>query len=138
MPKLGRKTPCQECPWLRKSAPGYLGDDNPEHFFRASVTRESLMPCHMQIDYSDPDWANTQLPGVDFCAGNLIFYRNWLKQPRNPDLYAATRAVNPSQHVFLTPEEFFEHHAPGRDPGMMQRALWPYAPEDDVYDREAG
>lgn len=110
MPKLGRKHP-----W------------------------ESEMPCHMQIDYSDPDWLFTQFPGVDYCAGNLIFYRNWLKSPRSPELYAATQAVNPSQHVFLTPEEFFGHHAPGHDPGMVQRALWPYAPDqDDVYDEEAG
>lgn len=132
MPKLGRKRPCAACPWLKKSAPGYLGADTPEHFFRASVTQESKMPCHEQIDYSDEDWLKTQFPEVDFCAGNLIFYKNWLKMPRNPELYAAVRAVNPSQHVFATPEEFFAHHAPEAGDDTVKRALWPYVTEDGV------
>lgn len=129
MPKLGRKNPCQACPWLKKSFPGYLGADNPESFFRSSVTWESEMPCHMQIDYEDPDWLTTQFPFVDFCAGNLIFYRNWLKMPRSPELYAAVRAVKPSRHVFKDPEEFFAHHAPEADAGIVKRALWAYVPE---------
>lgn len=132
MPKLGRKHPCSACPWLKKSAPGYLGVDTPEHFFRASVTQESEMPCHEQIDYSDPDWLKTQFPHVDFCAGNLIFYKNWLKMPRSPELYAAVRAVNVSQHVFATPEEFFSHHAPEADEEIVKKALWPYVTEDGV------
>jgi hypothetical protein len=130
MPELGRKHPCSSCPWLKKSEPGYLGADDPEHFFRASVTRESEMPCHEQVDYGDEDWLKTQLPHVDFCAGNLIFYRNWLKMPRSPKLYEAVRAVQPSKHVFATPEEFFAHHAPEEDPCIIERALWPYVMED--------
>jgi hypothetical protein len=35
-----------------------------------------------QIDYSDPEWPETQYPHVDLCAGGLIYFRNHLKQPR--------------------------------------------------------
>lgn len=129
MPELGRTTPCAECPWLKKSAPGYLGADNPEHFFRASVTRENEMPCHMQIDYDgDPGWLVNQFPYVDYCAGNLIFYKNWLKTPRRMKLCEAVRAVKTSPHVFQDPEEFFAHHAPEADAGIVRRALWALRP----------
>lgn len=132
MPKLGRKHPCAACPWLRASCPGYLGEDDPENFYRASVTRENLMPCHEQIDYGDPDWKDTQLPRADFCAGNLIYYRNHLKVPRRPELAEAVRAVEPSQHVFSWPQEWFAHHAPGEDAGeLASRAQWPFVEEEE-------
>ena len=115
MPKLGRKHPCAGCPWLRTSWPGYLGDDVPVHFYRMSVTCENDMPCHEQIDYSDPDWIENQFPSADRCAGNLIYFRNHLKSPRRPELDEAVRAVKPSPHVFQWAEEFMAHHAPGED-----------------------
>jgi hypothetical protein len=130
MPKLGRKHPCAGCPWLRKSLPGYLGDDNPEHFYRASVAQESPMPCHEQIDYSDPDWLETQYPEVDLCAGNLIYFRNHLKTPRRPELAEAVREVESSPHVFQWAEEFMAHHAPGENvEALANRAQWPFDPE---------
>ena len=89
------------------------------------------MPCHMDIDYTDPEWKETQYPGADMCAGNLIYLRNHLKAPRDPGMHAAVRAVDPSPHVFSHPGEFFDHHTPGHDQDMVQRALWPYSPEGD-------
>lgn len=132
MPRLGRITPCPVCPWLRRCAPGYLGADSPEHFYRTSVTQEQMMPCHDQIDYDDPDWLTTQLPDVDLCAGNLIYYRNHEKMPRSQRLADAVRAVSRSRHVFTSPEEFFAHHAPGADSGIVSRAQWPYASVRDT------
>jgi len=111
MPVLGRTTPCAECPWLRRSMAGYLGADEPVHFYRESVTYEGLMPCHNEIDYDDPDWTETQLPDVSLCAGNLIYFRNNLKRPRRLELQAPFEAVRPSRHVFSWPEEFMAHHA---------------------------
>lgn len=110
MPVLGRTTPCRDCPWLRKSTPGWLGDDNPEHFYWAAVTAEVEMPCHAQINYGDEDWDEVQLPGVDLCAGNLIYFRNHMKVPRNPVLATAVTAVLRSAAVFSWPHEFLGHH----------------------------
>lgn len=129
MPELGRRTPCAECPWLRRSRRGYLGDDNPENFYRTSVTQEQHMPCHEQIDYTDPDWLETQYPGTDLCAGNLIYFKNHVKMPRDPELAEAVRAVQKSLHVFSWPKEFFAHHAPDADPDIIKRAQWPVPPE---------
>ena len=130
MPRLGRTTPCAECPWLKKSESGYLGDDNPEHFYRVSITNEAAMPCHTQIDYSDPNWHETQLPSADLCAGMLIHFRNILKNPRRPEIAEAVNAVKPNRHVFTWPTQFFQHHAPQADPEqLMQRANWPFDPE---------
>lgn len=131
MPKLGRTTPCAECPWLRRSARGYLGTDDPEHFYRVSVAQEQHMPCHMEIDYEDPDWLDNQMSDVDYCAGNLIYYRNHCKRPRNPVLNAAVNAVKASPHVFSWAIEFITHHMPmENDPEKLcmaaKRAEWPY------------
>jgi hypothetical protein len=129
---LGRTTPCADCPWLKKSAPGYLGADEPIHFYRASVVREVPMPCHMTIDYDEPDWQETQLPDADLCAGNLIYLRNFLKRPRRPELQEPYDAVKPSPHVFSGPEEFMAHHGAGGNPqDMALKASWPFAEEDE-------
>lgn len=129
MPKLGRKTPCPGCPWLRISRRGYLGEDEPESFYRGAITNESPWPCHEQINYKDPEWAATQLPDADLCAGQLIFFRNHLKMPRGPEMADAVRQVKPSRHVFKHPEEFVRHHAPDADDEtvkqMAEDATWP-------------
>lgn len=135
MPKPGRTTPCAECPWRKTALRGYLGEDDPVHFYWQSVTAEGEMPCHEQIDYSDPDWVSTQLPGADFCAGNLIHYANALKVPRRPSVAAAVKAVKASKAVFTWPWEFIGHHMPGAAPGEVtaawRRALLPGDPDDD-------
>lgn len=112
MPVPGRTTPCAACPWRKTSWRGYLGDDTPEHFFYASVTAEQEMPCHEQIDYTDNNWQETQLPDVDLCAGNLIFFRNNMKMPRRVGLMAAVVRVKKSEAVFSWPQEFMRHHMP--------------------------
>jgi hypothetical protein len=127
MPKLGRTTPCSDCPWRVNSRPGWLGEDKPISFFRSSITNESGFPCHKLIDYNDRHWRETQLPDADYCAGQLIFFRNWLKMPKRQELYTAVLAVEPSDFVFATPEEFLRHHVrDGYSDKMVQLALWPF------------
>lgn len=110
MPKLKRTTPCPACPWRVQSAPGYLGDDEPDAFYGKTVD-EVAMPCHEAIDYSDPDWRTTQLPDADLCAGGLIHMANIAKLPRDPTLADAVRAVKPSTAVFIHPAQWWAHHA---------------------------
>jgi hypothetical protein len=131
MPKFGRKTPCAECPWLKRSQAGWLGDDTPLHFYRNSITAEAPMPCHTQIDYDDPDWKQTQLPNVDLCAGGLIHFKNQFKMPRRAELAESVRGVQPSAHVFTWPWEFFEHHAPEQDPRELSHRSLYFESDDD-------
>jgi hypothetical protein len=135
MPKLGRKTPCIRCPWRIDSRRGYLGEDEPESFYRGAITNENAWPCHEQIDYSDPDWLERQVPDADICAGQLIYFRNDLKLPRDPELNAAVLAVHMSKRVFWNSEQFMRHHMPGADEETIKRmakdAKWPYPQGED-------
>lgn len=137
MPQLGRVTPCWDCPWRVNAKPGWLGTGNPVSFFRQAVTSERAMPCHAQIDYRDPHWRETQLPGADFCAGQMGFLANW-RLPARPELRELVLAVKPSPRVFSTPGGFLRHHAgEDYDPGMLERALRPDEEEYGCPSRES-
>lgn len=123
MPELGRTTPCEKCPWRRTSVRGYLGADDPLHFYQASVTAEGDMPCHMAINYDDPDWLENQYPGADYCAGNLIYFRNHLQSPRREALAAAVARVKKSKAVFSWPSEWFRHHMPRATEKEIENAV---------------
>lgn len=109
MARLIRKKPCNDCPFRTNSTRGWLGADTPRGFIRTTLAEDEL-PCHLDVDYSDPDWLETQMPSVSFCAGSLIFFRNMLKRPKNPTLAEATKGVERSDNVFRSPREFLEHH----------------------------
>lgn len=123
VPEMGRETPCSDCPWRRKSIPGYLGVDNAAHFYWASVTAGIEMPCHKQIEYTDELWRQTQLPYVDLCAGNLIYLRNHLKRPRSDKMIDATEMVEKSDAVFQWAHEFIAHHMPGATEAEVKQAI---------------
>lgn len=112
LPKLIRKKPCNDCPFRRNAAKGWLGEASPRQFL-LSTLHEEHMPCHMDIDYSDKDWPETQEPDASFCAGALIFLNNQFKLPRDRELADACREVSRSDDVFARPQEFFEYHLNG-------------------------
>lgn len=108
------KKPCRECPYRRASAPGWLGSSTPEQFMLATFGQdfppipESPMPCHLSIDYEDPDWqdkwANRETGAL--CAGAAIMFANRVKLPKYIELPRRER----SDEVFTHPEEFIAHH----------------------------
>lgn len=109
MTVLKHKTPCKQCPWRRTSAPGWLGAATPQEFLGA-VLAEADMPCHIAVDYEDPNW-QAQLPTAPTCAGSLAFMQNIAKLPRDPDLAAKRNQVEPDREaVFCRPDEFLSHH----------------------------
>lgn len=74
MTVLRHKSPCNQCPFRQKSAPGWLGASAPEEFMQQTLSG-THMPCHMSVYYDDPDWEE-QMPDASHCAGSLIFLRN--------------------------------------------------------------
>jgi len=79
----------------------------------ATENNDGDMPCHVAVDYHDPNWRET-LDNVAFCAGGMIYLRNTMKTPRDPDQAAIVRQYEKSPDVFQWPWEFLSHHL-GRD-----------------------
>lgn len=123
MPKYDKlRRPCKECPLVKGCLAGWLGGDTPESFVD-DIVHDATMPCHMTIDYSDPDWFEQQYPDSDLCVGALRFHVNWLHMPRDPDHAAAVRDQwslvgdrpltdygQAFPEVFATPKEFVDYH----------------------------
>lgn len=108
--KLSRTTPCGKCPWRRNSQPGYLGEDNPVDFLTKTDHGDGRMPCHKGIDYTDPDWMETQIEDAPYCVGGLQYLNNTLKRPRDPEMAAACDMVGRNDNVFAWHHEFLTYH----------------------------
>lgn len=104
--KPQHKKPCRECPWRRNSLPGYLGASNPLEFLQTSEA-ETRMPCHLTVDYDDPEWERKQNHAPQ-CAGRAIHFKNRCKNPRNRGLLTEVEADR--EGVFTFPQEFIDHH----------------------------
>lgn len=107
--KCVRKKMCNDCPWRRESMAGWLGNEAPEPFV-ARAHSEQAYPCHVEVDYTDPEWeATLELDdtGPHQCAGLAVFRSNVGKLPRDPEVQ-----VLPSdrENVFSSNAEFINHH----------------------------
>lgn len=100
---------CKECPFVRTSLPGYLGETTPEEFTNTAKSGMVPMPCHMAVDYDndEEDWQE-QLGSVPQCSGHAIFLSNICNLPRDPTSVFRL----PANHalVFSTANEFFLYH----------------------------
>lgn len=102
------RKPCKECPFRRKSMPGHTGDTEPEEFIQTALA-DYRMPCHLTIDYSDPEWKEKfdQKQIGKECAGNAVFFANICKVPRDR---SRLRLKEDEINVFSTATEFVAHH----------------------------
>lgn len=108
------KEPCPQCPFRKKALPGWLGSAPPEEFTEG-VNLEIAMPCHMTVDYRNPNWRDT-LHGdkAARCAGASAFAANCAKMPRNSIFREHVEAVGKRDDVFETPQDFIDHHRASR------------------------
>lgn len=112
------KKPCNDCPWRREHAAGWLGGYTPE-WFTERVNGEVAINCHKTLPFDDEKVEEIAARGGEqavretfpLCAGSLIVQRNMCKVPRDPDLAAAVRKVERDPTVFNHPVEFLHHHA---------------------------
>jgi hypothetical protein len=106
--RAAQKKPCRQCPWRRKSAPGWLGAGSPESFVATLMLDIEPLPCHSTIDYNRPDWHVRWTRGLDkkakLCAGALIAAANSGKMSR----FAARGDVHGD--TFASMAEFIEYH----------------------------
>lgn len=90
--KKQHTTPCSDCPWARKSMPGWLGAYTMAEWLQAAHG-EGTSECHTRVDKQ--------------CAGFATFRANIVKVPRDP---AAFRLPRNTTTVFASDAEFIAHH----------------------------
>jgi len=104
LPTVKHKTPCNECPFRRKAAPGWLGGGTVESWHANLVFGDTAFICH----------TGERKGKRYFCAGSMIHYRNQLKTPRDPEFAAMVLKYSKDvEHVFQWPHEFKQHHEAG-------------------------
>lgn len=92
------KRPCADCPWRRKSIPGWLGSGDVASWLQAAHG-EARVDCHTVKGDPQPQ-----------CAGVAIYRANVLKLPRDPETLRLKK--NPTV-VFDNPADFARHHSEG-------------------------
>ena len=105
-------TPCKECPFTRKSAPGYLGASNAMEFLEHSESGMK-MPCHMTVDYENELW-QADIDAAPECAGRAIHFANRAKNGE-----CVSKMDRNTEAVFVQPQEFLDHHMHGKAPKVM-------------------
>lgn len=100
------KEPCNECPWRKVAAPGYLGPHSAMEWIRTAMS-ETPIACHKTIE-ADPetgvgDWNDGKMRQ---CRGAASFRANICKAPRRSDVAAEPT----SDAVFENPTDFIDHH----------------------------
>jgi len=101
--------PCNDCPWRRKSARGWLGPYDADEWIALAHSDEPIA-CHETIDedaVDDEGEADWNQPGLRQCRGAAIYRKNICKSPRSADV-----AIGPvdRETVFSNPMEFKNHH----------------------------
>lgn len=99
------KKPCRECPFRKTSLPGWLGRATPEGFID-TVMADHRMPCHLEVDYEDPEW-KAQAAVAPECAGAADFFANICKVSRDRKRTPGKR----NAEVFDSPRAFVEYHS---------------------------
>ena len=122
--KFDKTTPCNECPFRKKSIPGWLGGGDPTDFVQDTMN-DALMPCHTDknfikardTDHTPEEFQEALLNGpIQHCAGARIFFKNQCKMSSNQIFMKAQAAgkvkpVEKNPDVFSWRHEFIAHHS---------------------------
>lgn len=86
------KAPCSDCPWARKSVPGWLGPNSVNTWIGAAHS-DGIIACHTRLVSREVtgrygnETANAvsrRCNGHWQCAGAAIYRANVVKSPRDP------------------------------------------------------
>ena len=108
------KKPCAECPYMKKSMPGYFGDNDPTEY-QVAIHRDTVVACHTTSKY---DVNGVTTPVV--CRGHLLAQKKVCKQIRHEDAVDVAKSeAFQEQYDELKDEvlgfDFAEHHRIGLD-----------------------
>ena len=106
---------CPQCPFRRKSAPGYLGamSYDPINFLAPYYHGDQRMACHMKVDWDKQVMRHGRTPeDAPLCRGLIIFLKNSVKLPLNEEVCAAMQTVEKdTETIFNWQHEFVAHHS---------------------------
>lgn len=94
-------SPCNECPWRRAAASGWLGPYTVEEWIETAHS-ELPIACHKTLPIGG-GWGESTRQ----CKGAAIFRENVFKSPRNQTIAAGPADT---ERVFGTNAEFIDHH----------------------------
>jgi len=105
--QLRHTAPCQECPWRKASAAGWLGGLD-ENFYSDAFNAGEVPACHCHDHGPEND-------KTAFCAGALSVMANSAKQPGErhsgqAGAVAARDVVGKRDDTFRFFHEFHRHH----------------------------
>lgn len=109
-PKVRTKI-CRECPFQRKSLPGWLGSNDPETFAAIAMS-DSSIACHTSMDQTLPrsKWLEKEAEAPR-CRGALTMMKNKCQVPRDPKMAELVRLVPADRvSVFSNQIEFINYH----------------------------
>jgi hypothetical protein len=97
--------PCNECPFRKNSARGWLGGITVQETYSAVMHHEENFACHLTRHKKEQQMSR--------CRGSLLFMKKGGKLPRyNRQLAEAIDKVGKvSMDNILSVVEFFKHHS---------------------------
>ena len=112
--RTGLSQPCNECPFRRSSAPGWLGPWEPQELLQ--VISHDPFACHQTIRDDYDSWEpQPEDDDIQMCAGSAIYLNNKFERSRigfiaeyQNDMKSVSDEIK--QSVFNRPNEFVEHH----------------------------
>ena len=106
--KTRLKEPCKDCPFKRRSIPGWLGPWTPEEVI--AQVRHTTFPCHKTIREGDNE------DQLESCAGAALWLNNTISLSRNRDVATHQKklkeegGVELAQRVFANAKGFCTYH----------------------------
>jgi hypothetical protein len=111
--------PCKECPFRKRSPPGWLGPWEAEELLMVAGRHD--LACHMTVHRGED---HTPMPHHQACAGAALHMNNKLQVAFHPSLVELQDKLKDSpeaKNVFKDTTEYLMHHAPEILRGKMRQ-----------------
>lgn len=104
--------PCNECPFLKKSIPGYIGGHADVQEIIDIARQDLKFPCHLDVNklQKEGESFGSAVQKSENCAGSLIFMNHIVKLSRDRPTADEQRRLGKSDEVFKTDAEMKTHH----------------------------
>lgn len=103
--------PCGECPFTKKSLPGFLPGYGSAFNLHQLVMSEVHFPCHMKLPKGAGSIPVERAKFHPRCIGSLIYMKKACKFPDSQKLRMLLNEVTPEdKELVMSVPEFFEYH----------------------------